>query len=118
MTKIIMLIIIALAGLIAYNYFTSGEISLIPSSSISEEEHELKCLADDFRKAKKQVKQAERVAAVSGVGSTLEVEDAITEIERIENALITLKDRLKSESTKREAERLESKIKAFKSGTR
>lgn len=118
MRKIIMLIVIALAGLVAYNYFTTGEISLIPSSPISEEAQELKCLADDFRKAQREVKQAERIAAVSGVGSPLEVEDAITEIERIEKELITLKGRLESESTQREAERLEKKIKAFKSGIR
>ena len=118
MTRIVILIIIAAAGLVAYNYFTTGEMSLIPSATLSEEDQELKSLADSFREAQKQVRQAERTAAVSGIGSIDAVDDAISDIEQIESAIVTLKSSLKSASAMKEAERLEREIEAFKRGVR
>ena len=118
MTKIIMFILIGAAGLVAYNYFTTGEMSLIPSSTLSEEEQEVKSLADSFREAQRQVRQAERTAAVSGIGDIDTVEDAINDIDQIESAIITLKSSLKSASAIKEAERLEREIEAFKRGVR
>ena len=118
MMKIVMLIIIAAAGLVAYNYFTTGEMSLIPSSTLSEEEQEVKSLADSFREAQRQVREAERTAAVSGIGNIGAVEDAINEIDQIESDLVTLKSSLKSASAMKEAERLEREIEEFKRGVR
>ena len=118
MQRIIILIIIAAAGLITYNYFTAGEISIIPPSTLSEEELAVKRLADSFRKAQKQVRQAERTAAVSGIGNIDAVEDAINEIDRIESAIGRLKSSLQSASGVKEAERLEGEIEAFKRGVR
>ena len=118
MTRIVILIIIAVAGFVAYNYFTTGEISLTPSSTLSGEEQELKGLTDRFREAQREVRQAERTAAASGVGNLGAVEDAINEIDRIESDLATLKNSLESESAMEEAERLEREIKEFKRGVR
>ena len=113
MMRIIMLIIIAAAGLVAYNYFTTGEMSLIPSSTLSEEEQEVKSLADSFHKARRMVRQAER-AAVGGIGNTDIVEDEMNEIDQIESALVTLKSSLESESAMKAAERLEREIEGYK----
>jgi predicted negative regulator of RcsB-dependent stress response len=118
MTRIVVLIIIAVAGFIAYNYFTTGEMALSPSSTLSAEEQEVKSLADSFNEAQREVRQAERTGAVSGVGNLGAVEDAINEIDRIQNDLATLKSRLESGSAMEEAERLEGEIKAFKRGVR
>ena len=118
MTRIVILIIIAVAGFVAYNYFTTGEMTLSPSSTLSEEEQEVKSLADSFNEAQKEVRQAERTGAVSGVGNLGAVEDAINEIDRIQNDLTTLKSSLESDSAIEEAERLERKIEEFKRGVR
>ena len=118
MKRIVMLIIIVAAGLVAYNYFTTGEMSLIPSTTLSEEEQEVKSLADSFREAQKLVRQAERTAAVSGIGNLDAVEDAINDIDQIESTIVTLKSSLKSASAMKEAERLEREIEAFKRGVR
>ena len=112
-----MLIIIAAAGLVAYNYFTTGEISLITSSTLSEEEQEVKSLADSFHKARRMVRQAER-AAFGGIGNIDIVEDEMNEIDQIESAIVTLKSSLQSASAMKEAERLEREIEAFKRGVR
>ena len=114
MTRIIMLIIIAAAGLIAYNYFTTGEMSLIPSSTLSEEEQDVKSLADSFHEARRMVRQAERAAAFGGIGNIDIVEDEINEIDQIESALVTLKSHLKSASAMKAAEQLELEIEKFK----
>ena len=118
MTRIVILIIIAVAGFVAYNYFTTGEMALSPPSTLSEEDQEVKSLADSFREAQRQVRQAERTAAASRVGNLGAVEDAINDIDRIESDLATLKDSLESASAMEEAERLEREIEAFKRGVR
>jgi hypothetical protein len=109
-----MLIIVAAAGLVAYNYFTTGEMSLIPSSTLSEEEQEVKSLADSFHKARRMVRQAERAAAVGGIGNIDIVEDEMNEIDQIESALVTLKSSLESEAAIKAAERLEREIEGYK----
>ena len=118
MTRIVILIIIAVAGFVAYNYFTTGEMALSPSSTLSEEGQEVKNLADSFREAQRQVRQAERTGAASGVGNLGAVEDAINEIDQIESDIVTLKSSLTSASAMKEAERLESEIEEFKRGVR
>ena len=116
--RIVILIIIAVAGFFAYNYFTTGEMSLTSSPTLSEEEKAVKSLADSFNEAQREVRQAERTGAVSGVGNLGAVEDAINEIDRIQNDLATLKSSLESDSAVEEAERLEREIEEFKKGIR
>ena len=113
MTKIIILIINASAGFVTYNYYTTGEISLIPSLTLSEEEQEVKSLAESFHKARRLVRQAER-AAVGGIGNIDIVEDEMNEIDQIESALVTLKSSLESASAMKAAERLEREIEGYK----
>ena len=118
MKNIVVLVIIVIAGFFAYNYFTTGEMSLMPSSTLSEEEQEVKGLEDSFREAQRQVREAERTAAASGIGNLGAVEDAINEIDQIESDLATLKSSLESTSAMEEAEQLENEIAAFKRGVR
>jgi protein-tyrosine-phosphatase len=116
MTKIIMLIIIVAAALCAYNYFTTGEISLLPPTPLSEEEQEVKSLADSFSKARKMVRQAQRSAAVGGIGNIDTVADEMNEIDQVESDLIILMDSLETDSAMDKAEQLEREIEEFKRG--
>jgi hypothetical protein len=114
MKKLVVLILIVAAGLVAYNYYTTGEISLIPSSSLSEEERELKQLEKVFHKAQNEIIQASRAASITGLDTPSDVTGAMSEIERVEQALIALKRRISSEQAKTKVERLLSKVRAFK----
>jgi DNA repair exonuclease SbcCD ATPase subunit len=116
MTKFIMVIIIVAAGLVAYNYVTTGEIALIPGSALSEEEQEVKNLTDRFYKARQMVKQAQRSAGVGGVATVSMVDDEMNEIEQIEREIVTLMDSLESDAAFEKAEKLEREIEDFKSG--
>ncbi len=114
MKKLVVLILIGVAGLVGYNYYTTGKLSLIPSSSISGEEQELKQLEKVFRKARNEIIQGSRAASITGLDAPADVTAAMREIERVERELISLKRRIAPESAKAKAERLLSEIKAFK----
>lgn len=116
MMKIIMVISIVAAGLVAYNYVTTGELSLIPPSALSAEEQEVKNLADSFHKAQKMVRQAQRSSAVGGIGNIDIVDDEMNQLEEIESDLDILMENLESGSAMKKAEQLEREIEAFKRG--
>ena len=107
-------ILVIVVGLAAYNYFTTGKLTLIPSSSVSAEASELKDLGARFNAAKRQFAAAGRAAALSGVDSTADAEAAMLEIEQVEARLSKLKRRLGSDPARRDAERLERTIREFK----
>ena len=114
MKKLVVLILIGAGGLVAYNYFTTGELSLIPSSSISAESEELKKLEKTFRRAQNKLTQGSRAAAITGLDTPADVTGAMREIEDVEKALISLKRRMASESAKKKVDRLLSEIRAFR----
>jgi len=116
MSKFIMLIIIVVAGLVGYNYVTTGEISLMPSSALSEEEQAVKDMEDRFNKARRMVRQAERSAAVGGVAGVSMVGDDMREIEQIERELGIVIETLESDAAFDRAEQLEREIQVYKSG--
>jgi hypothetical protein len=113
MKKLIVLIILGAAGFVAYNYFTSGEISLIPSTSQSPEEQELKKLEKAFQEAKNQYMQGSRGASLVGIDTPADVVGAIREITRVEREVIALKTRMKSGKAKVKAEKLLIEIRGF-----
>ena len=116
MTKFLMVIIIVVASLVAYNYFTTGKLSLIPNATLSGEEQEIKDLADNFHTARRMVIQAQRSSGVGGIAGVNLVEPDMSEIDQIESRLGTLMDSLESESALEDAERLEREIDNFRRG--
>lgn len=114
MKKLIVLILIGLAGLVGYNYYTTGKISLTPSSSLSEEERELKQLEKAFHKAQNEIIQGSRAASITGMDAPVDVTGLMHEIDGVETAIISLKSRMTSESARKKTERLLSEIRAFK----
>lgn len=114
MKKLLVLIILAAAGLVAYNYFTSGKISLIPSTSLSPEEQELKKLEKAFHQAQNQYLQGSRGASLVGIDTPADVIGAMREIRRVEREVTALKRRMTSGSANVKAEKLLIEIQAFK----
>ena len=116
MTKFIVVLLIAVAGFVAYNYVTTGELGLIPGSALSEEEQVVQNLADRFYTARQMVRQAQRSAGIGGVATINSVDDEMNEIEQIERELVTLMDSLGSDAAFEKAEKLELEIEDFKNG--
>ena len=83
MKKVVVLIIIGVAGLVGYNYYTTGEISLKLPSSLSKEVRELKRLEKVFHKAQNKFFQGSRSASVAGLDSPADLVEAMGEIENL-----------------------------------
>ena len=115
MKKLVVLIVIVLAGLVGYNYYTTGEISLKLPSSLSKEVSELKRLEKEFHKAQNKFFQGGRSAAVAGLDAPADLVEAMSEIEQVEEALVDLYNTTTLESEKEKAEQLLSEIREFKS---
>ena len=113
MKKLVVLIILGAAGFVAYNYFTTGDISLIPATSQSPEEQELKKLEKAFQQAQNQYLQGSRGASLVGIDTPADVVGAMREIKRVEREAIALKKRMTSGKAKVKAERLLTEIRGF-----
>lgn len=113
MKKLAVVIVVAIVGLLAFNYSTTGELTLKPSFSKSEEESAVEDLQDDFDATKKQFAQAHRTAGLSGIDTTADVSAAISDVKRIKRELEKLRKTLSEEKAKRAAGELASAIQAF-----
>ena len=114
MKKLVVLIVIVLAGLVGYNYYTTGEISLKLPFTLSKDVTELKRLEKLFHKAQNKFFQGGRSAGVAGLDAPADLVEAMSEIEKVEEALVDLYNSTTSESEKEKAEQLLSEIRDFK----
>ena len=114
MKKLVMVIAFGLAALLAYNYSTTGQLTLIPGGKLSAAEQQLRELEDELATIRKQTGQAHRVASLSGTDMTADVEAARRALARLDKSLVELRKRLDSDSARKRAGRLARDIAAFK----
>lgn len=114
MKKLVMVIVLGLAGLLAYNYATTGQWTLIPGGNLSAAEQQLRELEDELAAVRKQAGQAHRVASLSGTDMTADVEAARRALARLDKSLVELRKRLDSDSARKRAGRLAGDIAAFR----
>ena len=81
--RIVLVLALAAAALVAYNYMTTGKIALMPSATLSDEEKELDGLETRVRQAASQYAQAGRAAGLSGMDTTSDAESARVEVQKI-----------------------------------
>ncbi len=113
MKKVLLVVAVVLGGLLGYNYFATGEITLMPSFARSAEERELGRLEAEFDRARAEFKQAGRTAAVSGLDTTADAETARRSVKSTEKELKQLRDRLESPAIVARADRLAQSIQTF-----
>jgi hypothetical protein len=102
MKSLFILVILVVVGILLYNHFLAGPVS--------EEETELKVLERDFDSALNRVRGSERALALSGMDTTADMDDALRNVEKIKEDLISLKERIEDEKLLRKAEALEQRI--------
>jgi len=103
MKKIIVILLVAVVGFLAFTYFTS----------LSEEEKMVKALEKEFDQALSSFLRAGRTIAATGLDTTSDIDDAIVKIKKVKKELSTLKGSLQEDSAKERAEKLEQRIKEF-----
>ena len=115
MQKIVLIVVVIVLGLLAYNYFTTGELSLTPGgSSASDEDRELNRLRGEFRAAAREFRQAGRSAGLSGMDTTDEAAAALAAVERVETQVESLAERTEDAELRAEADKLLGEIRAYK----
>jgi alcohol dehydrogenase class IV len=113
MKKLAVFVVVAIAVLVAFNYATTGELTLAPSFSKSEEEREVQDLQRDFAAAQKQYAQAYRAAGLSGIDTTADADAAIESVKRVTRELESLRKRLSEVGAKRSADELAIAVGTF-----
>ena len=113
MKKLAGVIVVAVVGLVAFNYATTGELTLVPSFSKSEQESAIRGLQRDFSTAQKRYAQAYRTAAVGGIDTTADADAAIGSVKRIKREVESLRKTLSEERAKRIADELLIAVRAF-----
>jgi len=103
MRAIIVILILAIIGFLAYSIFFS----------LTEEEKMVKGLEDNFDEAVGNFLRAGRTMAGTGLDTTSDVDDAVRMIKKTEEELQELMSRLTEESAKKKAKKLEEKIREF-----
>lgn len=97
MKALIAIVALVVAGLLAYNFFTTGEVRVLPRT-LSAEELEIEDLERQLAAAKRQFQQAAKGAGISGADFTAQAEAARRQVERVEEKLTATLDRLESEA--------------------
>ncbi len=113
MKKLAIVIVVAVVGLLAFNYAKTGELSLTPSFSKSEEEVAVRDLQQEFAAARTQFAQAHRTAGLSGMDTSAEADAAINNVKHVKRELTKLRKTLSEDKAKRKASELANDVRAF-----
>jgi hypothetical protein len=89
--KVLIAVFFGLLGLIAFNWFTTGEVTLIPAGPLSAQGRQLARLEGEFATATHDYYQAGHAAGMTGTDTTSEAQAALLELERIERDARALK---------------------------
>jgi hypothetical protein len=85
--KIMIGVFVALLGVVAFNWFSSGELALIPATPLSAQGRHLAKLEGDFATAAHEYYQAGHAAGMTGMDTTDQAQAALKELDRIEGEL-------------------------------
>lgn len=116
MKGIVVLVVVIVVALLAFNYFTTGEFTLLPSSSGGEESGDLNKLRGEFRSLAREFRQAGRSAAMSGMDTTSAASAVISELGGVEEKVAAIAKNADSAELKDEAKALLAEIAGFKKG--
>jgi hypothetical protein len=113
--RIALVLVLAAAALVAYNYVTTGRLALIPTATLSAQEKELKDLETRVKQAVRQYAEAGRAAGLSGVDTTSDAEAARVEIQKVQKQLDEL-GRKASADMKEKVDKVKQELAEAKAG--
>jgi predicted negative regulator of RcsB-dependent stress response len=105
MKKLIVLVLIVIAGYYAYQYFSGG--------NLSDEQKQVQALADEFHTARQRMSQAERSASVGGLDTTSDADDAMQAAGALQEKLQALQEQLTEDKAIAMAEKLAGELESF-----
>lgn len=114
MKNLITIVVVVVVALVAYNYFQTGEFSLMPGGGMSDEEKQLNSLKGEFRRATQSYRQAGRSAGVSGMDTTSDAAAALQTVDGVERDVKQLRKRTDDPEVKAKIDELLAEIKKYK----
>jgi hypothetical protein len=117
MKRIVLLLVVVAVGLVAFNYFTTGELRLLPAAS-SPQAQELSRLQRELRSAVRAYRSTAQGAAVSGVDLSAEATALRREARRIEKRVLEIQKDLTSDRDRAKAQELLDEIQRILEQTR
>jgi len=111
MKKVIVLILVAVAGVLVFQKIAKGRAG---SSGHSPEQQIIRSFDDRIDAAGRQIAQASRSSSLSGLDTSSGVESALRDLERLESEIQALKGKTTSEEIRLECDRLMKKVEATK----
>jgi len=105
MKKLLILILVLAAGYFAYQKFVVN--------GMSDEQKQVQTLADEFQTARQRLSQAERSAAVGGLDTTSDADDAMHTVGLLQEKLQALSEKLSEEKAIALAEKLARELRSF-----
>jgi hypothetical protein len=114
MKSLLILALMVVIGLLTFNYLTTGELKILPGSSMGGSEQELNRLQGDFRNAAREYRQAQKSVAVSGVDATDAASSALAEVDRIEGEVRQFAKKASTPELKAAADKLLKDIAQYK----
>jgi hypothetical protein len=117
MKNLITIAVVVVVGLVAFNYFQTGEFSILPASK-SVEEQELNRLKGDFTRAAQEFRQAGRQAGLGGIDSTAQAESALKAVDGVERDLKLLKKRTTDPKVLSKIDDLLEEVREYKQSVR
>jgi hypothetical protein len=115
MRNLISIAVVVVLGLVAFNYFQSGELAILPGGAASDDARELNRLRGEFRRAAQDLRQAGRSAGLSGLDTTADVELALNRIEGIERDLRKMRGEVDDAELRGQIDGLLAEIAEYKS---
>jgi hypothetical protein len=113
MKKILVLILVAACGYLAFQFLTTGEVSLPGGAELSPSQKQLRKLEADLQKDRDAVDEAWTNEELSSVEASAMISGAIHDAERIQQELDALLPELTSDVDRARAAALEIEVRKF-----
>jgi len=114
MKTLLMILVVVVVALVAFNYLTTGELKLLPGDSMSEAGHEVNSLRGEFRNAAREYRQAGKALAVSGMDMSDAAAAALAQVDRIEKEVQKIARTTTEPEVKADANKLLKEITQYK----
>jgi hypothetical protein len=113
MKKLLIMVLVIFGGYLAFQFLTTGEVTLPGDSELTPDQQMLRQLEADFRSARDAFETAWVSDEMTSDEASAVVADAVREAERVAKELDDVAPRLKSEVDRARAARLEIEVRKF-----
>jgi hypothetical protein len=110
MKKLVVVIFLLAGGLLVYNYAATGELTLVPSLALSQEQQQVRDLEDRYDRARKEMAQAGRSAGLTGMDTSSQMSAGLEQMAAMEKEAKELEKDLREPGARERLAALRQKL--------